>query len=146
MTLTEFWDALDKAVITAKLDCGTAAESCNAKCCKFKESNLEPHLALDEFMAVKKYLNDYAIPLPPQNRNQCRFLDTDDTCMVYEVRPTLCRVYFCEGDLKMKKLPEELLKLGTQYDTEHPDDALNARPMSSLIDEIWQVENPTVFF
>lgn len=87
---------------------GTFDLTCNGKCtgCGGCCSNILP-ITEDEIRTIRKYINRYNIKeqkrlLPTVNQNldmTCPFLDNSkkcDKCMIYEVRPRVCRDFICD--------------------------------------------------
>lgn len=87
---------------------GTFDFTCNGKCtgCGGCCSNILP-MTEDEIRTIRKYIKRYKIKeqkrlLPTVNQNldmTCPFLDNSkkcDKCMIYEVRPMVCRDFICD--------------------------------------------------
>ena len=87
---------------------GTFDLTCNGKCtgCGGCCSNILP-MTEDEIRTIRNYINRYNIKeqkrlLPTVNPNldmTCPFLDNSkkcDKCMIYEVRPRVCRDFICD--------------------------------------------------
>lgn len=87
---------------------GTFDLTCNGKCtgCGGCCSNILP-MTEDEIHIIRNYINRYKIKeqkrlLPTVNQNldmTCPFLDNSkkcDKCMIYEVRPMVCRDFICD--------------------------------------------------
>ena len=87
---------------------GTFDLTCNGKCtgCGGCCSNILP-MTEDEIRTIRNYIKRYNIKeqkrlLPTVNPNldmTCPFLDNSkkcDKCMIYEVRPRVCRDFICD--------------------------------------------------
>lgn len=87
---------------------GTFDLTCNGKCtgCGGCCSNILP-ITEDEIRTIRNYIKRYNIKeqkrlLPTVNPNldmTCPFLDNSkkcDKCMIYEVRPRICRDFICD--------------------------------------------------
>ena len=87
---------------------GTFDLTCNGKCtgCGGCCSNILP-MTEDEIHTIRKYIKRYNIKeqkrlIPTVNPNldmTCPFLDNSkkcDKCMIYEVRPRVCRDFICD--------------------------------------------------
>lgn len=87
---------------------GTFDLTCNGKCtgCGSCCSNILP-MTEDEIRTIRQYIKRYNIKeqkrlLPTVNANLdmiCPFLDNSkkfDKCMIYKVRPKICRDFICD--------------------------------------------------
>ncbi len=86
---------LDKTVF-AKVDCLQCANCCKstpAMVTRPDAKRIAKHLGLSSKAFIKKYLlEDYDGSLMI-NGVPCTFLNVDNTCQIYEVRPEACREY-----------------------------------------------------
>ena len=75
-------------------------QECGAKFCKYFCFEIDEPDTFEEFDDIKWFLchegvsvhideGDWYIAID----NRCKMLDADDTCMIYESRPTICRGY-----------------------------------------------------
>ena len=66
------------------------------KCVKCGEccSNLLP-LSLAEIERLRAYIAEHQISMQQGHEPDCPFLNAEKRCMVYEVRPLICRIYKC---------------------------------------------------
>ena len=79
-----------------KLDCLTCANCCKTTSPIFTNKDIEriaAHLKMRPAQLVEKYLHidsdgDYVL-----NSSPCTFLDEDNYCKIYDVRPKACREY-----------------------------------------------------
>jgi len=79
-----------------RTDCLTCANCCKTTGPLFTDADIEriaKHLRLKSQQFIDKYLridedNDYVLQNVP-----CTFLDTENACMIYEVRPKACREF-----------------------------------------------------
>jgi uncharacterized protein len=96
---------LDEEVF-AKTDCLACANCCKTLKTVFKERDIDriaAHLQLKPGQLVHQYLmidedGDYV-----QQQLPCPFLDGENKCKIYEVRPAACRSYPHTGTLPVRK-------------------------------------------
>jgi Fe-S-cluster containining protein len=71
--------------------------ACDGRCCKYIDV-VQPGLTEDDKLYLKlhgaQFLPGDIVRLPVR----CEALDNEGRCMVYLVRPELCKRYRCEGD------------------------------------------------
>ena len=80
----------------AKMDCLTCANCCKTTSPIFRDADIRrisKHLKVKESQFIEQFLKmdeeqDYVLQKSP-----CLFLDSDNTCRIYEVRPLACREY-----------------------------------------------------
>ena len=99
--------ALHEEAFTA-IDCLTCANCCRNYSPRFKQPDIKrlaKHLKLKEGELVHRYLRldtdgDYVVQQSP-----CPFLNTDNTCSVYDHRPSDCRRYpYTNEDVLIKRV------------------------------------------
>jgi len=90
-----------------KIDCLDCARCCKNHSPQFKTPDLKrisKHLRLKEGEFIEQYLkldedNDYVLKSSP-----CTFLNDDNTCQIYEVRPSDCARYpYTDEDVFLKR-------------------------------------------
>lgn len=100
----------------SRIDCLTCAGCCKNYSPRFKTPDIKrisKHLGLKESAFIDTYLQldsdgDYVVKSTP-----CPFLQTDNTCTVYEVRPSDCaRFPYTDEDVLLKR-PAITLKNST---------------------------------
>jgi len=91
----------------AEIDCLQCANCCKTYSPRFKQPDIKriaKVLKMKEGELVEKYLrldedNDYVVKQSP-----CPFLNTDNTCSIYEDRPSDCRRYpYTDEDVFLKR-------------------------------------------
>ncbi len=96
-----------------KTDCLTCANCCKTTGPLFTLSDIErisKHLRQKPQQFINQYLqidedNDYVLQYLP-----CSFLDTDNTCFIYEVRPKACREFPHTDRKKFQQITDLTLK------------------------------------
>ncbi len=97
------------AEVFAKIDCLACANCCKNYSPRFKQPDIKriaKVLKLKEGQLVSRYLrldedNDYVVKTTP-----CPFLAADNTCGIYEDRPSDCRRYpYTDEDVLLKRIP-----------------------------------------
>lgn len=95
--------------VFSKIDCLSCANCCKNYSPRFKQPDIKriaKLLKLKEGELVHKYLridedNDYVLQSTP-----CPFLATDNTCGIYDDRPSDCRRYpYTDEDVLLKRVP-----------------------------------------
>lgn len=90
-----------------KIDCLDCARCCKNHSPRFKTPDIKriaKHLGMKEGELVEQYLfldsdNDYVLQSSP-----CTFLNDDNTCQIYEVRPSDCARYpYTNEDVFLKR-------------------------------------------
>jgi uncharacterized protein len=90
-----------------KIDCLDCANCCKNHSPRFKTPDIKriaKHLAMKEGEFTQQYLyldneNDYVLQSSP-----CSFLNDDNTCQIYEVRPSDCARYpYTDEDVFLKR-------------------------------------------
>ncbi len=90
-----------------KIDCLQCANCCKNHSPTFKSTDLKrisKHLKIKESELIERYLrldedNDFVLQKSP-----CTFLNTDNTCKIYEVRPSDCARYpYTDEDVFIKR-------------------------------------------
>jgi len=97
----------------SKIDCLACANCCKTISPVFKErdiTRLSAHFKLRPAIFTEKYLfldedGDYVLKSTP-----CPFLETDNKCSIYEIRPAACRSYPHTATLKFTKSTELFIK------------------------------------
>ncbi|OSZ81729.1 zinc/iron-chelating domain-containing protein [Chitinophagaceae bacterium IBVUCB1] len=93
----------------SKIDCLQCANCCKNYSPRFKTPDIKriaKLLRMKEGDFVETYLrldedNDYVVKQSP-----CPFLDTDNTCKIYDDRPSDCRRYpYTDEDVLIKRVP-----------------------------------------
>lgn len=91
-----------------KIDCLECANCCKNHSPRFKIPDIKriaKYLGLKEGQFIETYLqlddeNDYVL-----QRQPCSFLEADNTCSIYEVRPTDCARYpYTDEDVLLKRV------------------------------------------
>lgn len=96
-----------------KIDCLKCANCCKNHSPRFKIPDIKriaKFLGMKEGQFIQEYLrldeeNDYVNQLQP-----CRFLNSDNTCQIYEVRPSDCARYPYTNEDVLLKRPSLTLK------------------------------------
>ncbi len=90
-----------------KVDCLQCANCCKSYSPRFKTPDIKrisKHLGMKEGAFIEKYLylddeGDYVVKTKP-----CSFLEIDNTCSIYEVRPSDCeRFPYTDEDVILKR-------------------------------------------
>ncbi|MEL1240774.1 YkgJ family cysteine cluster protein [Flavobacterium flavipallidum] len=96
-----------------KTDCLECANCCKTTGPLFTSADIErisKHLRLKPQQFIEQYLrvdedNDYVLQTVP-----CAFLDTDNTCFIYDVRPKACREFPHTDRKKFQQITNITLK------------------------------------
>lgn len=95
--LLRLWKVIEDIINLENHGCKNTG-GCDASCCNFDLSEMCPTVMRVEVDIIKQYLRDHLIKLPVNNIHKCRFLDAEGKCLIYEVRPTQCRLHFCKNN------------------------------------------------
>jgi len=82
--------------VFAQIDCLTCANCCKTTSPIVTEKDIEriaKFLRLKPTQFIKQYLQKDTDGLWMMQQTPCVFLDTDNYCLIYEVRPKACREY-----------------------------------------------------
>ena len=82
--------------VFAQIDCLTCANCCKTTSPIVTEKDIEriaKFLRLKPMQFIKQYLQKDTDGLWMMQQTPCVFLDTDNYCLIYEVRPKACREY-----------------------------------------------------
>ena len=90
--LLDLWKELE-VYQTQRADCCPEPD-CPGLCCNFEIAAMMPMVSWLEWQVIKGFLSEQNWELPELKGFECPFLQ-NKRCMVYVVRPTGCRVYFC---------------------------------------------------
>jgi Fe-S-cluster containining protein len=93
--------------VFSRIDCLSCANCCKNHSPRFKIPDIKriaKFLGMKEGLMIEKYLrldedNDYVLQHQP-----CTFLNSDNTCSIYEVRPSDCARYpYTDEDVLLKR-------------------------------------------
>lgn len=93
--------------VFSRIDCLSCANCCKNHSPRFKTPDIKriaKFLGMKEGVLIEKYLrldedNDYVLQQQP-----CTFLGSDNTCSIYEVRPSDCARYpYTDEDVLLKR-------------------------------------------
>lgn len=88
------------------------AGGCDASCCNFKQRNREPDVTPNEIAEIRACLKRQGREMPNEHHEgYCHFLDSDLRCSIYEVRPTMCRIFYCDGNTDAQRLESSVMEL-----------------------------------
>jgi len=79
-----------------KIDCLTCANCCKTTSPIFTDKDIKrisKHLRIKEYQFIKQYLFRDEDDFMVLKKAPCAFLDSDNSCLIYEVRPKACREY-----------------------------------------------------
>lgn len=85
------------------------------RCC----SNLLP-LTSREIKTIRRYIKKKGIEaIPSLNEMDCPFCDytKQNKCLIYDVRPEICRAFYCNGEMKASLLGLRRMKPIVMRDT-----------------------------
>ena len=119
MTLEKLWARL--ADITARfgMKCGRSAE-CHAECCHPSFTGGEPGVTPPEIALINNFLAKHkGFRFYEAGEDACKFLDKNEKCRIYAVRPIDCRVHFCKQDSMSSQSNCDLTKLVADYHAQY---------------------------
>lgn len=94
-------------------DCLDCANCCKTTSPIFSEkdiSRISKHLKMKEHQFISQYLHRDEDDFMVLNSVPCSFLDTDNSCFIYDVRPKACREYPHTNRKKIAQLTDLTLK------------------------------------
>lgn len=94
-------------------DCLDCANCCKTTSPIFSEkdiSRISKHLKMKEHQFISQYLHRDEDDFMVLNSVPCSFLDTDNSCFIYDVRPKACREYPHTNRKKFAQLTDLTLK------------------------------------
>jgi len=126
--LLELFDIIDRVIDEQGLNC---EKNCG-NCCKPSLWEMQPSVSPGERQLIDSFLAENGAPLPPLRQVSCRFLNAENRCIIYPVRPVQCRV-FCCNDHKSNEIVNRLVEYNNSYLKAYPSEYRDSKLMCNVI-------------